>query len=171
MTEKLANYLVVTFGGLFSTLFSKYIFIFLLSVFPILELRGGLIVASLWNLNPLISYIICIIGNIIPIPFILLLLDKLFNFLKKKGLFTNVINKLENKALKQKDKVEKYSFLALLIFVAVPIPGSGGWTGALIASVLRMDKKKSFITICMGILIASIIMMLLSFGLLRSIIG
>jgi len=170
MAEKLVKWFMGIFGGLLSTTLSKYIFIFIISASPILELRGGILAASLLGLDSLTSYIVCVIANILPIPFILMLLDKIFEFMKKHHIMDKIIVKLENKALKNKEKIDKYGYLALLIFVAVPLPGSGGWTGALIASVLKMNRKKSFLVILGGILIASIIMMLISYGLLKSVL-
>ena len=169
MAEKLAKWFVGVFGGLLSSSISKYIFIIILSMSPILELRGGLIAASIMNLDPWISFVICIIANIIPIPFLLLLLDKLLNFMRKHKTFHGILNKLDKKVKKNRQSIEKYGFWALLLFVAVPLPGSGGWTGALIATALKLDKKKSFATICLGILIAAIVMMLFSYGLLSNI--
>ena len=144
--------------------------IFLISLMPILELRGGLIAGSILAIPYFESLIICIIANIIPIPFILLFLHKIlelfekFKYTKKFSLY------LKNKANKNKNIIDKYGYLGLVLFVAIPLPGTGAWTGSLIASVLRFDFKKSILSIFIGILIASIIMSIFSYGILFQII-
>ena len=164
----IVNFIVDNFGSNGSIL-SKEILVFIISLFPILELRGGLLAASLLGLDAFKSYIICFIVNILPIPFILWFIDSIFKFLKKTRL-KNIIFKLENKANSKKSQIEKYGYLGLVLFVGIPLPGTGAWTGSLIAVMLGMDKKKSFLAILIGVLMASIIMMLISFGVLRSII-
>lgn len=171
MTDKLARNLVGLFGGLTSIAFGKEIIVFIISMLPILELRGGLIAASLLDMNPVTSFIVCYLGNILPIPFILWFITPLFTKLKKTKLFSGMVNKLENKALSKKDQIEKYEFWGLLLFVGIPLPGTGAWTGCLIAALLDMNKKKSFLAASLGVLLAGIIMMILSFGVLKGIIG
>lgn len=171
MTDKLARNLVGLFGGLTSIAFGKEIIVFIISMLPILELRGGLIAASLLDMNPVTSFIVCYLGNILPIPFILWFITPLFTKLKKTKLFSGMVNKLENKALSKKDQIEKYEFWGLLLFVGIPLPGTGAWTGCLIAALLDMNKKKSFFAASLGVLLAGIIMMILSFGVLKGIIG
>lgn len=168
MVEGLVNWILNAFSFITEAQFGKEILIFLISMTPILELRGGLIAAALLNMNPWSSLIICIIGNVIPIPIILFFLTPVFRFMKKTKLLAPIVNKLENKALKKKDAVDKYKYWALCTFVAIPLPGTGAWTGGLIASVLEMDKKKSFISIFLGVLIAAAIMMIFSYGLLAN---
>ena len=138
---------------------------------PILELRGGLIAASLLGLSGVKSFIICLIGNIIPIPFILWLITPLFDKLKKTKKLSKLVNKLETKAMNKKDQIEKLKYLGLLLFVGIPLPGTGGWTGSLIASLINMDKKKAMLAITCGVLLAGLIVGSLSFGLLKGIIG
>ena len=172
MSEKIVNFIVGMFGSFATIPFIKEIIVFIISMCPILELRGGLIAASLLNMDPLLSYIVCMIGNIIPIPFILWLINKILNWMRKsKSKNINGIAKwLDKKIDKHKGQIEKYGYWGLVIFVGIPLPGTGAWTGCLIAAVLEMDKKKSFIAAVLGVFIASIIMMLLSFGLLSNII-
>ena len=134
---------------------------------PILELRGGLLAASLLNLNPLESYIIAVIGNIIPIPFILWFINNILNWMRKKNKLEKIVKWLDKKVIKHKDQIEKYGFWGLVLFVGIPLPGTGAWTGCLIAAVLEMNRKKAFIAAILGVLIASIIMMLISFGFLK----
>lgn len=172
MAKKIVGEIVAALGGFISIPFMKEIIVFILSMSPVLELRGGLIAASLFNMNPIVSYIICVIGNIIPIPFILWLITKILDKCRKSDI--RVLNKfakwLDKKVEKHKGQIEKYGYLGVVLFVGIPLPGTGAWTGCLVASVLELDKKKSFLAAVVGVLIASIIMMILSFGLLSNII-
>lgn len=171
--ESIINSIIKLFSGLTALKFGKELVVFIISILPILELRGGLIAASLLNVSPLTGYIVSIIGNTLPVPFILLFINKILDWMgKSKIKWMNKLSKwLDKKARKHKDSIEKYGYLGLTLFVGVPLPGTGAWTGCLAASVLNMNKKKSFISIMLGIIMASIIMMLISYGLLKRIVG
>ncbi|MBQ4333628.1 MAG: small multi-drug export protein [Clostridia bacterium] len=143
----------------------------IISMVPLLELRGGLLAASLMGVDILVAVPLCIIGNIIPIPFILWFITPIFNALKKTKLFRPLVEKLEAKAMGKSDKIQKGYFWGLALFVGIPLPGTGAWTGALIATLLGIDFKKAFPAILLGILIATVIMALISYGLLGSLIG
>jgi len=171
MAESLVETIINLFSGLQGIPFGKELIVFIISLMPILELRGGLIAASLLDLNPVTSYIISIIGNILPVPFILWFINRILAWMRKKKHLSKIAKWLDKKVEKHKGQIEKYGFWGLVLFVGIPLPGTGAWTGCLIASVLEMDRKKAFIATMIGILMASIIMMLLSFGLLKSIIG
>ena len=170
MAEKLAKLLVGAFSGLTALKYGKELIIFIISLMPILELRGGLIAASLLKLNWIKSFIICFIGNIIPIPLILWFITPIFDRLKKTKLFSGMVNKLEKKAMSKKEKIEKLQYIGLMLFVGIPLPGTGAWTGCLIASLLLMDKKKSMAYAILGVIMAGIIMMILSYGILDKIV-
>lgn len=170
MAENLAKVLIDIFSGLTSLKFGKELIVFIISMFPILELRGGLIAAALLGLSPVKSFIICFIGNIIPIPFILWLITPIFNALKKTNLLRGLVNKIENKAISKKEKIEKLQYIGLLLFVGIPVPGTGAWMGCLIAALLNMDKKKSLLYAILGVIMAGIIMLILSYGVLDKII-
>lgn len=170
MTNKLVKSLVALFGGASSALLGKYIIVFLISLMPILELRGGLIAAALLKLPALPSYIISIIGNIIPIPLILWFLDSIFTFMKKHHILEKFVLFCEKKGNEKKASIEKYGFWGLVIFVGIPLPGTGAWTGCLITTMLRMDKKKAFLATILGVIMASIIMMIISYGLLANVV-
>ena len=170
MNEKIVNWIIGVFGGLSTLKFGKEILVFIISLLPILELRGGLLAASLLGLNPVPSYIITMIGNIIPIPFILWLINRILEWMRNSKHLSGFANWLDKKVEKNKTIIEKYGFFGLVLFVGIPLPGTGAWTGSMIASVLEMDRKKSFIAILIGVFIASIIMMLISFGLLKLVI-
>ena len=165
MVNDLVNFFINIFGGL-----NKNIVVFLISCMPILELRGGLIAASLLKLSPITSFIICFIGNILPIPFILYFITPIFDKLKKTKFLNKFVTKLENKANSKKDKIEKSEFIGLLLFVGIPLPGTGAWTGTLIASMINMDKKKAMIASILGVLLAGIIMMIFSYGILGNLV-
>ena len=166
MAEKLSKWLIGVMGGISSLTLGKELIIFIISMLPILELRGGLIAASLMNMNPISSFIICVIGNIIPIPLILWFIVPVLNKLKSFKRLTKWIDKLESKVLKKQSKIEKYEFWGLVLFIGVPLPGTGVWTGCLIAALIGMDKKSSTLAALLGVLIASVIMMFVSFGIL-----
>lgn len=141
----------------------SWLVVFIISLFPILECRLGMFTAIvLLKMNPFVGFIISFIGNILPIPFILLLINKIFEILKKIPVICKPIYWLEEKTLKKRDKIDKYGIWGLLLFVAIPLPGTGGWTGALLASLLHLDRKKSFGVICVGVFIAGLIISILS---------
>ena len=172
MSEKIVNAMIGAFGGLTAIAYGREILVFVISLMPILELRGGLLAAALLGLDPLPSYIISIIGNILPVPFILLLITKILDWMRnsKVKLFNKIANWLDEKVEKHKGKIEKFGYLGVVLFVGIPLPGTGAWTGSLIASVLNMDKKKTFAAVLLGIVMASIIMMILSFGIVANVI-
>lgn len=172
MSEKLVNGILGIFGGLTSIAYGREILVFIISLMPILELRGGLIAAALLGLDPLPSYIISIIGNVLPVPFILLLITKILAWMKnsKVKFFNKIANWLNEKVEKHKGQIEKFGYLGVVLFVGIPLPGTGAWTGSLIASVLNMDRKKTFLAVLVGLFMASVIMMLLSFGIIANVI-
>lgn len=160
MTETLAAFFIDLFGNKIPAELTAFV----VSLLPVLELRGGLIVASILDIELWKAFIICYIANIIPIPFIILFIKKIFEFLRKFKGFDKFISKLEAKTEKNKDKVMQYKQWGLLLFVAIPLPGTGGWTGALFAALLDMDIKKSFPIIALGVFIAGVIMAIVSYG-------
>jgi uncharacterized membrane protein len=165
MTDSIIHQLVdILRGG------GKELAVFIISMMPILELRGGLIASALLKMQFLPAFIICFIGNILPIPIVLIFINKVFNWIKRWPKVSKMIDKLEKRSLSKADQIKKYEFWGLVIFVGIPLPGTGAWTGALIASVLNMDKKKAFLAITLGVLIAGIIMSILSFGILDKIL-
>ena len=144
--------------------------VFIISMIPILELRGGLLAASLLKISAAKALPICIVGNIIPIPFILLFIRQIFKWMKKTKLFRGLIIKMENRAMGKSDQIKRYAFLGLLLFVGIPLPGTGAWTGALIASLLEVDIKKSSIAILCGLFMASAIMYIVSYGIVGNVV-
>jgi uncharacterized membrane protein len=166
MTQKLANLMVGLFGGVTSSLFGKYIVIFVISLLPILELRGGLIAASLLDLPMWQSFFLCFISNIIPIPFILWFINPLFRKMRNLKHLGKIVLWCEEKANKKKGQIENLKYFGLILFVGIPVPGTGAWTGCLIAALLDMDKKKSLLAAICGVILAGIIMLIFSYGIL-----
>ena len=169
MKDALINWFILNLGGKVG----KEFIIFLISMVPILELRGGLLAAGPAFLNiPMWQAIpICVIGNIIPIPFILLLITKIFDWMKGTKKLKPMVEKLEAKALSKSDKIEKYEFWGLVLFVGIPLPGTGAWTGSLIAALLGIRFRKSFPAICLGLVLATLIMTVLSYTIIGGIFG
>ncbi len=139
--------------------------LFIVSMIPLIELRGSILLGAAMKMNWLSVYIICVIGNLIPVPFIVLFGKKLIGWLKTTRLLSGLTHKIEAKLMKKADKVTKYSLIGLCLFVAVPLPGTGAWSGAAIAALLDMRVKHAFISITLGILIAGVIMTIGSYGL------
>ena len=137
---------------------------FIISMVPILELRGGLLAAALLGVDIFTAIPICIIGNIIPIPFILWFITPIFTWLKKTKLFRPMVEKLEKKATNKSEKMENGYFWGLALFVGIPLPGTGAWTGGLIAALLDMPKKKSIPAIALGVVTAGLVVGLTSAG-------
>lgn len=161
MKDALMQWFITNLGGKVS----KQFIVFIISMVPILELRGGLLAAgpavldvAKWQAIP-----ISIIGNLIPIPFILLLITKVFDWMKGTKRLKPIVEKLEAKALSKSGKIEKYEFWGLVLFVGVPLPGTGAWTGALIAALLGIRFRKAFAAIVLGVLVAAFIMTILSY--------
>ena len=167
MTETLVQSVIDALSGSFG----KEAIVFIISMIPILELRGALLVAGPILGVPVSTAIpLCVIGNIIPVPFILLLITPIFNWMKGTKIFKPLVDKLEAKAMSKSDKIEKYEFWGLVLFVGIPLPGTGAWTGSLIASLLEVDIKKSSIAIFCGLIMATVIMYVVSYGIVGNLI-
>ena len=168
MTDTLVQGLASLLGGKVS----GEVIIFIISMIPILELRGGLLAASPALLNvPILKAIpICIIGNLLPIPFILLLIEKVLNGMERVPGLSKVAIWVRQKADKNKGQIEKFGFWGLVLFVGIPLPGTGAWTGSLLAALLGMKFKKAFPAVLLGIALASVIMSIVSYGLLGALI-
>ena len=138
--------------------------VFLISLFPVLENRAGIILAFMLKLPLAEAILFSAIGNVLPIPFILLFIRKIFDWLRPTKLFGGIVRKLEDRAMRKSEGVKKAEFWGLLMFVGIPLPGTGGWTGSLIASLLEVDIKKASIAILCGIALAATIVSLLTYG-------
>jgi len=146
-----------------------YLVIFIISLFPILELRGGLIAAAVLKLKLIPSFIVCFIGNVLPLPFILLFIKKIFAWMKLWKPTEKIAIYFEKKGEKNASQAESKTFIGKLIFlycfVAIPLPGTGGWTGALVASFMNLKLKHSVPTIILGVLSAGVIMSIICYAL------
>ncbi len=153
----------------------KYILVFLVSMVPLIELRGAVPYAIYLGLPIIPSYIIAIIGNMLPVPIIFFFARKVLEWGKDKKFigkfFTFCLEKGEKGGNKLKAKAKNGLYVALFLFVGIPLPGTGAWTGTLAASILDMDFKKSVLAVISGVVLAGIIMGLLSLGLFRGILG
>lgn len=149
----------------------KYLIVFLVSMLPLIELRGAIPYAILFELPKIPSFIISIIGNMLPVPFIYLFARKILEWGKNKKLigkfFTWCLEKGKKGGQKLEAKAGRGLYIALFLFVGIPLPGTGAWTGTLAASFLKMDFKKSVIAVTLGVLLAGLIMMAVSLGLLE----
>ena len=145
--------------------FAKILAILVVSMLPIVELRGAIPVGAIVGVEPWLTVVLAIVGNLLPIPFILLFIKKIFAWMRKKSEKLNkIVDKMEAKAEKNKEKVMRYAFWGLVLFVAVPLPGTGGWTGALVAAMIDMPPKKAFVCVLTGVLIASVIVSFITYG-------
>lgn len=146
----------------------KYLIVFLISMVPLIELRGAIPYAVGFNLPTIPSYIVAVIGNMLPVPFIYLFARRVLEWGKDKkyigGFFTWCLRKGEKGGEKLQAKAGKGLYIALLLFVGIPLPGTGAWTGTLAASFLNMDFKKSVIAVLAGVVLAGVIMLVASLG-------
>lgn len=151
----------------------KYLYIFLISMVPLIELRGAIPVSQGFQLPLLQSYIVCVIGNMLPVPVIYLFARKVLEWGKDKKyigkFFIFCIEKGHKGGEKLKEKAGRGLFVALLLFVGIPLPGTGAWTGTLAASFLDMGFKKSVIAVLLGVLLAGVIMGIASAGVFTAI--
>ena len=142
----------------------------LISMIPLLELRGSILVAGLLNLPFVQTFIFAVIGNMLPIPFILIFIEKIFKWMKNNKYLHRIPEWIEEKALKKSEQIEKYGYWGLFLFVAIPLPGTGAWTGSLLAVLLGLKRSKSLLCIFLGVIGAGLIMSLLSFGIIGNIL-
>lgn len=135
------------------------------SMFPVVELRGGIPFGLAQGLPLWVAIVVSIIGNMIPIPFIIVFIRKIFKFVSERiPWMRRLVEKLEKRAMGKADIVHKYELIGLCIFVAIPLPGTGAWTGALIAALLDMRLRRAMPAIFIGVLIAAFIISIVSYG-------
>ena len=141
----------------------NYLWVFFISMVPIIELRGAIPVGATLGLPWVSNLILCIVGNMLPVPFILLFIRHILSWMKKTRLH-RIAEWVEEKGKKNFGKVMKYASVGLFLFVAIPLPGTGAWTGALVASMLDMRMKYALPSIFLGVVCAGVIMSLASYG-------
>lgn len=146
---------------------AKVLTVFLLSMVPLLELRGAIVAGSIAGLPWYVSYVVSVVGNILPVPIILLFVRQVFSFMKKRGgRLERAACWFESKGTSKSDKVTKYATFGLFLFVAIPLPGTGAWMGSLIAALMNMRFKHSIISVFLGVLTAGLIMSLACYGII-----
>lgn len=138
------------------------------AMMPILEIRGAIPVGVASGLDPWLAFAVGFVGNMLPIPILILLTRKIIELLKKHNMLVKLTAWLENKGSKGAQKVQKYSFWGLFILVAIPLPGTGAWTGALVASLLDMRLKRALPAIAMGVAVAGLIVLLVTYGVISA---
>ncbi|MCL2111125.1 MAG: small multi-drug export protein [Clostridiales bacterium] len=131
---------------------------FIISMLPLVELRGGIIFSSVVGIPFAEAFVLCYLGNILPIPFILLFLRKILTLLERWRLTSRLVRWVEDKGQRAAKKLGRYDKLGLFIFVAIPLPGTGGWTGSLVSVLLDLQIRRAFPTIALGVLTAGGIM-------------
>lgn len=164
--DSIVQYIVDIFSG---TIPSQLI-VFIVSMIPILELRGSILAAGFMDVSFLETYIVAVLGNLLPIPFILIFIKKILDWMKTTNAFSRIANGIEKRALSKREQIDKYGYFGLFLFVAIPLPGTGAWTGALLAVLLGMKGRKAFIPIALGVMAAGLVMSLLAFGIIQKII-
>ena len=168
--KRIAQSIVAFIISIFGANAGKVIGIFLISLLPVIELRGSIPVGYYQGLPWYTNMITSIIGNLLPVPFILLFVVKVFEFMKKRNIMVGFIEKIEKRAMSRSDSIANKEIIRLMLFVAIPLPGTGAWTGALIAALLQFNRKKSFMYICIGVLIAASLVTLGVYGVIGSFI-
>ena len=166
----MTNSLAIWFADHLGHIMPAELVIFIVSLFPILECRGGLIVAALLGVDMWKAVPICIIGNVLPVPFLLILLERILQLMKKTPL-RGMAEWIERRGEKKSEGMKYGEFLGLLLFVGIPLPGTGAWTGSLIATVLDIDWKKAILPILLGVLMATVIMTVFSYAFLAQVVA
>lgn len=158
MIEAIENFLLKKLG--------KHLCVLICSMIPIIELRGAIPLGAVLKLPFWQNYLISVIGNMLPIPVILLFVGAVLRFMQRcrVKLFNKISGFIFKKAEKHRPKIEKYSFWGLFVFVAIPIPGTGAWTGSLVAALIGMKFWKAMLSVFLGVLTAGLIMSALSYG-------
>ena len=150
------------------TVAGKFISTFFISMVPIVELRGGLPWGIALGLDYPLALLAAVVGNILPVPFIIVFIQRIFVWIRKHlPKLDGFVSKLENKAHLKGETVQKYGPIALLLFVGIPLPGTGAWTGSLIAALLGLKAKKAIPCIVLGVLMAAAIMTGITYGVIH----
>lgn len=146
-------------------LLKKYLWVMVISAAPIVELRGAVPIGVGMDLPILAVLAVSVIGNMLPVPIIILFVRRVFDFMKKKsGFVRKLVDKLEKRAADKAEMIYKYELLGLYILVAIPLPGTGAWTGSLVAAMLDIRLKAAFPVILAGVATAGVIMAVISYG-------
>ncbi len=151
--------------GFFETFLGKIVTTFFISMVPVIELRGAIPIGAGLGLDVWLATVVSMLGNMVPVPFIILFIRQIFDWMRKiNGKFDRIVTKFENKAKKQRATVDKYKFWGLCILVAIPLPGTGAWTGALVAAMMEMRLKNAIPSIFLGVIVAGLVVALATAG-------
>ena len=140
------------------------LYVFLISILPIVELRGAIPVGAALGVEFYFNYIAAVAGNLLPVPFILLFIPKILGLLNQYKPFKPIVSWLWKKADKHSERVLSGAFIGLMTFVFLPLPGTGAWTGALIASLFKLPFGRSLLAITVGVMLCGVLMSLASYG-------
>ncbi len=150
---------------IWNSFLGKLLMTFLISMVPVVELRGAIPIGVAHGLPFWWAIPVSIVGNLVPVPFIIIFIKKIFAWLRTKSKWLNdLVTRLENRAISKIDTVKKYQFWGLFMFVAIPLPGTGAWTGALIAAMMDMDLKDAWPSITLGVITAGAIVAFVTYG-------
>jgi len=149
---------------MFQSFAGKLIITFLMSMVPVIELRGALPSGVAMGLTPWTAFIVSVIGNMVPVPFIILFIRRILDWMKRFDRFRRIAERLENKAKKHEDKIVKYEALGLFILVALPLPGTGAWTGSLVAAIFDLRLRNAVPVIFAGVITAGLIVLFITYG-------
>ncbi len=150
---------------IWNSFLGKLLMTFLISMVPVVELRGAIPIGVAHGLPFWWAIPVAIVGNLVPVPFIIIFIKKIFAWLRTKSKWLNdLVTRLENRAISKIDTVKKYQFWGLFMFVAIPLPGTGAWTGALIAAMMDMDLKDAWPSITLGVITAGAIVAFVTYG-------
>jgi len=151
--------------SLWGTTWGNILMTFLISMVPVLELRGAIPLAVAAGLDIRVALAVAIVGNLVPVPFIVIFIRKIFKWMQAKSQWlAGIVHRMEAKADAKKEQVLRYEFWGLMILVAIPLPGTGAWTGALVAAMLDMQLKRAFPAIVVGVVAAGIIVTIATYG-------
>ncbi|MGM9646734.1 MAG: COG2426 family protein [Eubacteriales bacterium] len=152
----------------FLKLLGKHLGVFICSMIPIIELRGSIPLGAALGLPFWLNYLLSVIGNLLPVPIILLFVKAVLTWMRRcrVGIFNKISEWLFKKAEKNRPKIEKYGFWGLFIFVAIPLPGTGAWTGSLVAALFDFKFGKAMLSVTLGVLTAGVVFTLISYGVL-----
>lgn len=158
MTEAIQQFFLETVGREWC--------VFFCSMIPIIELRGAIPLGAALGLPWWLNYILSVLGNMLPVPFILLFINAFIRFMSRSKIkfFNKFANWLLKKAEKNREKIQKYGFWGVAFFVAIPLPVTGAWTGSLVAAVIDLKFWKAMLSALIGVMIAGVIMTLISYG-------
>lgn len=160
----LAARLYRTLGGRFLVQLKDILWVLFVSMLPVVELRGAIPIGAALGLPDWLNYMLCVAGNMLPVPVIILFAKRVLAWCAKLPKVGGFFQKIIDRANRKANKIGDYELLGVLLFVAIPLPGTGAWTGALVAAVLQLRMKKAFFAILLGVLISGVIVLLITNG-------